>query len=252
MMVHNQFQALPATVVLLGQDNPPTCIAIDAKDKHAAQIEVKRVQAAAEKQKSANSTGNIQPNTHGVYSCSNTDCRRIFLRKSCLKKHMDIGKCSITKTHRLKSRSKKIVTKKNGIRDVAVRFLVKKGFTNTATVIERSKVNSPASHVDVSNKRKVYTLCSGETKWKAKIIFHQPGFARKICWSSRTRYTEKQIDFLRWAFGLGLKNINQKLTAEKAAALMKVVGTEEGAKLYPKDKYMAKAKDGSHCSAEVS
>ena len=49
MMVHNQFQALPATVVLLGQDNPPTCIAIDAKDKHAAQIEVKRVQAAAVK-----------------------------------------------------------------------------------------------------------------------------------------------------------------------------------------------------------
>ena len=100
----------------------------------------------------------------------------------------------------------------------------------------------------------MYTLCSGETKWKAKIIFHQPGFARKIRWSSRTRYTErwssrtryteKQIDFLRWAFGLGLKNINQKLTAEKAAALMKVVGTEEGAKLYPKDKYMAKAKDG--------
>ena len=66
---------------------------------------------------------------------------------------MDIGKCSITKTHRLKSRSKKIVTKKNGIRDVAVRFLVEKGFTNTATVIEQSKVNSPASHVDVSNKR---------------------------------------------------------------------------------------------------
>ena len=125
-----------------------------------------------------------------------------------------------------------------------MRFLVEKGFTNTATVIERSKVNSPASHVDVSNKRKVYTLCSGETKWKAKILFHQPGFARKIRWSSRTRYTEKQIDFLRWAFGLGLKNINQKLTAEKAAALMKVVGTEEGAKLYPKDKYMAKAKDG--------
>ena len=82
MMVRNQFQALPATVVLLGQDNPPTCIAIDAKDKHAAQIEVKRVQAAAVKHKSANSTGNIQRNTHGVYSCCNKDCRRIFLRKS--------------------------------------------------------------------------------------------------------------------------------------------------------------------------
>jgi hypothetical protein len=43
---------------------------------------------------------------------------------------------------------------------------------------------------------------------------------------------------------LGYKDINQKLSGEKAALFRKIVGTQEGERLYPKEKYLQKSADG--------
>jgi hypothetical protein len=70
------------------------------------------------------------------------------------------------------------------------------------------------------------------------------GYARKMRWSTRTKYSGKQIGFLKWAFSLGQTNINRKLTAEKAAEVMKLVGTTKGAKRFPEEAYMKCSADG--------
>ena len=40
------------------------------------------------------------------------------------------------------------------------------------------------------------------------------------------------------------KNINQKLTSEKVAAVMKIVGTTEGAQMFPWEKNMVASESG--------
>jgi hypothetical protein len=86
-------------------------------------------------------------------------------------------------------------------------------------------------------KRQKYKLCDGST---VKIPALVTGYARTKRWSTRTKYTDKQMRFLKWAFDLGAKEESKKITAERAAKLMPLVGTEEGEKRHPYDSYMKK------------
>jgi hypothetical protein len=52
------------------------------------------------------------------------------------------------------------------------------------------------------------------------------------------------MKFLQWAFNLGAKSESKKLTPERAAELMALVGTTEGQQRYPNDPYMAASQNG--------
>ena len=119
--------------------------------------------------------------------------------------------------------------------------MINSGLANVTTINKCPETKSESWNF--SNKPKEYTLCSG-SQWRARISFLKQGYARKMRWSSRMRYSAEQIAFLKWAFSLGKWNINQKLTAEKAAELMKLVGTAEVAAKYPNEKYMAQQANG--------
>ena len=103
----------------------------------------------------------------------------------------------------------------------------------------------PEQNVEVlTDKPSRHDLVDGG-KWKASSkTLHLPGYARTKRWSTRNKYSAKQLVFLRWGFSIGQKDPNQKLSAERAEELMKLVGTIEGEKRYPKDPYMKANSDG--------
>jgi hypothetical protein len=243
MMKNKIFQPEPETVILLGANNLACSVEVDAKKNREMRVEEKHLAAAKSKQQKANI--HTKPNSEtAVFVCPNKEkgCRRAYTSQKWLDRHVAKQKCALSKHPRRCSRAKNVVTKKNSFVDVAVKLVVNKGFSSVATVVSSARRVDEKCFV-LSKRRKTYKLCNGRS-WAARVSILTEGYARKTRWSSRKQYTAKQREFLKWSFSLGLKNINQKLTSEKAAAVMKVVGTAEGAKMFPHESYMACSADG--------
>jgi hypothetical protein len=206
---------------------------VDEKEKKQRSAEEKRDTAAMLKQikhrfsQSANKVSNPQ-----LLFCKTSGCRRAFTSNINLRRHLASGKCGLSKTPFRTYRGKASVTESNTLVDCAVELLVKDGLSSLVTVVSKLRVPQTV----VFDKRKKYKLCGDNT---TKIASLQLGYARTRRWSSRTKYTEKQMRFLQWAFELGAKNEAKKLTAERAAEIMALVGTAEGQKRYPHDPCMS-------------
>lgn len=236
MMQHKMFQPEPATIELLGRDNPPTFCSLDAKLAHRTHVQENKNAAAVLKKKKIDDK--LETTAFGgsqTFPCPNV-CHRIFLTRTHLLKHLAANKCSISKSARRNSRSKLLVTRTNTLNDEALKKVAEGSFSSVVTVIQSHKERRPAE-LSLTQKRSQYRLVSGG-KWKASIPFLTKGYARKKRWSGRTRYSPSQLQFLEWAFSLGKKDANRKITAEKAADVMRVVGTNVGHQMFPDEPYM--------------
>jgi hypothetical protein len=133
-----------------------------------------------------------------TFPCPKMNCNRIFLKPKWLEKHIAADQCKLSKSHRRKSRSKNIITKRNALRDVAIQRVGEGDFHERITLVRPIANRQPATF-DVQEKKKKYKLYNGQ-KWVPSML--SLGYGRKMRWSSRTKYTTKQIGFLKWAFSL--------------------------------------------------
>ena len=164
----------------------------------------------------------------------------MFLTQKRLLFHQLSQTCGLARNPCRKPRGKGIRTKGNSIKDIVVEMVVKDGFSNIATVVGNK--TSTKTDAPLSDTRAVYNLIGGG---RVRIQKLSQGYARTKRWSSRTKYSEAQLSFLKWAFNLGAKDESKKLTPERAAEVMSLVGTEEGQKRYPNDPFMRVSSNGN-------
>ena len=186
-----------------------------------------RDEAARSKQLQHESAFKVVEACATLFACDTPNCCRIFGSEKRLRFHKLSQVCGLSKTIFRKYRGTKIMTKGNNIKDCAVEMVMKDGFATVAIVaiVESGKGNT--LELPLNKHAKVHKLCNGDKVIRAPLIL---GFAMTKRWSSRTRYSQRQLGFLKWAFNLGAKDDSKKLTAEKAAEIMTIVGTKEGEK----------------------
>ena len=211
---------------------------MDCKERKETKAEQMRDEAARSKQLKHESAFKVVEACATIFSCDTPNCCRIFGSEKRLRFHKLSQVCGLSKTIFRKYRGTKIMTKGNNIKDCAVEMVMKDGFATVATVVSR-KGNT--LELPLNKRAKVHKLCNGDKVIRAPLSL---GFVRTKIWSSRTRYSQRQLGFLKWAFNLGAKDDSKKLTAEKAAEIMTIVGTKEGEKRFPNEGYMKQTESG--------
>ena len=83
--------------------------------------------------------------------------------------------------------------------DRAAKVLFDEGLANVPAVIVTSKTyQDQLREQHLLQKRNAPVICSGR-KWTPDTSYFQKGYARKLRWSTLTKYLAKQLDFLKWA-----------------------------------------------------
>lgn len=209
-MASSKFQIAPNTITILGANNPSSSYAVNSKDLKEAKLEQLRDQAALVKQLKHESVFKVVEASGTIFPCDTPSCSRIFGSEKRLRLHKMSQVCGLSKQIFRKYRGTKIITKGNNIKDCAVEMVMKDGFASVATVVSQ---NTTPLQLPLLKNAKIHNLCDGDKVVRAPLT---EGFARTKRWSSRTRYSQRQLGFLKWAFNLGAKDESKKLTAEKA------------------------------------
>ena len=77
--------------------------------------------------------------------------------------------------------------------------------------------------------------------YSSELVYSDPVRNREL---PKTHFNYAQMEFLVFIHGLGEKNKAKKLTPEKGARLMRLVGTAEGAAMMPHEEYMTASDTG--------
>ena len=242
MMVGGAFQPQPETKTLVGVSNPRVTVSEQFKKENEEKREQKKQKIShSRKERASRAWESVQQTKQNskVHFCQNSKCYRAFSKLGNLQRH--VCKNMPSKNPRRNSRSKKLVTSGEKTKDVLLNILSSNDIVAKATLIKPSAITKE-SHAKLLPWRKVHTMIDG-SKWKNAEKL-KAGHARKDRFSTRKRYSSKQANFLIWAYSLGVQDINRKLQPEKAADLMKIVGTAEGAEKYPTEPYMKQNEDG--------
>lgn len=184
-----------------------------------------------------------------AFPCPTKNCGRVFQKKKYLLRHLALGnKCGPSKHLHRNCRTKTgvLISPDMSLKDTTTDVLKDHSFNLQPAASEEgqlpNQVVEDGQKLSFSNK---YSLANGDP-WKLKLSQHyKAGYARTWRIRGNFRYSVEQKQFLDWAFGLGVKNKAEKLTAHLAADLMKLVGTVEGELRFPSDPYMKATEDGS-------
>jgi hypothetical protein len=253
-MVGGNFQGKPNTVVMVtppGSKNKYLEWEADytnkKKQKKQARInklaEKKREELAEKKEMHQKNLAMSK-----AFPCPTDGCYRVFAHKARLNAHLQQKKCGPTKKIFRACRSKKgIITSGATIKDVVINAM-KDRVTQVNTSGNLTSYDAPDEALLQAGKllkKPVYFLVGGE-KWKVKNNdLYAAGYARSFRVRGSTRFTPKQLEFLKWAFSIGEKNKSEKLTSHLAASIMKIVGTMEGQNRFPREPYLKASADGS-------
>jgi hypothetical protein len=126
------------------------------------------------------------------------------------------------------------------VEDVVIDYVLQHTVQQTAEVASQIADTHNTNNTNNNNKTTV-TLFTGV---ECVIPSPVPGFANKTT-SPKTTRTVAQLEFIEQMFLAGEKNKDQKITADIAHNMMKLVGTQQGETLH-KDKYpfMAASQSG--------
>jgi len=158
------------------------------------------------------------------------------------RRHMALGKHTGGVTHFTGSKTA-IRTRGTALDEM------KKLGANTASTITSAVVTNDSTTELTTSTHRSYKLIDGTIfEVKARLS----GYARKPSRGGARKYTKAQLGFIAWAFEQGLRHKENKISPDAAQSLMKMIGTEAGARMkFPNDPYWKPTANGLPLFEEV-
>lgn len=250
MMKQGKFQPMPETILLTCNEAAPVK-SLEWSENNAGTKKKKKGErilkvAEIKKRKFETVIGEWEQakDKSRAYPCPNDDCGRVFMHNARLLKHLAKGvECMPSKTiHRPSLSTKGLNTTGANLKDVVLDVMkVRNAFQQPSINTDEAEVVEEELTLSKTNTYKLLT----NNKFVVKAKTHYKlGYGRSWRVRGAFRYSDRQKEFLNWAFQLGSKNKSSKLSPHIAADLMKLVGTVEGQKRYPNEPYMKASPTG--------